>query len=155
QAAFLEGRPECWLPFWGVRYNLTGGQRVDPLRRAPVWDKADVLLVVPPDVRQEMPEAHRQRLADFAAAKGVKVVESKEELVAALEARRPSLMYCLCHADPSALWLGEESVSPKELKKLLRSRALQGPRQSGGLVFLNACRTAQAGAKGSFLGALH
>jgi hypothetical protein len=34
--AFLAGDdPSVWRPFWGVRYNLAAGKRVDPLRRVP------------------------------------------------------------------------------------------------------------------------
>ena len=36
KAAFQTGRAvERWRPFWSVRYNLTSGRRVEPLKRTP------------------------------------------------------------------------------------------------------------------------
>ena len=37
---------ELWKPFWGIRYNLACGLRVDPQRRMPFFEEPDVLVVV-------------------------------------------------------------------------------------------------------------
>ena len=63
-------------------------------------------------------------------------------------------MYWLCHADPSALFLGDEPIGPNDLLDLLRSGEQESDRL-GGLAFLNACQTAESSEFGSFLDALH
>src|SRR5262245_50479161 len=59
EAAFLAGGqgPGHWEPFWGIRYNLAGGRRVEPLRRLP-WLKSPglrLLMIVDPEVRRGLP----------------------------------------------------------------------------------------------------
>ena len=154
KAAFLSGddSPERWKPFWGLRYNLAGGRKVDPLRRIPLLKDPKVLMVVDPEIRDGLPDAQRQRLADFADAHSLKVVHSKDELQDALKAQRPDLLYWLSHAEPDALVLGGEPISPRNIRKLLRQ---DDEDQFGGLAFLNACQTAEGGTEGSFFEAFH
>src|SRR5262249_13261352 len=68
---------------------------------------------------------------------------------------RPDLMYWLSHATPEALCLGRDEISPSDLKALLEGDDFKDEVRMGGLVFLNACRTAESGAAGSFFDALH
>ena len=71
KAAFQKraGR-ERWRPFWSVRYNLTSGRRVEPLRRLPIWSDPRVVVVVDPTVLRELHEEQRQRLDEFLAELG-------------------------------------------------------------------------------------
>lgn len=49
KAAFQKGDgAERWRPFWAVRYNLTSGRRVEPLKRLPTWSDPRVVVVVDP-----------------------------------------------------------------------------------------------------------
>jgi hypothetical protein len=157
EKAFLAGGGDGarWLPFWGVRYNLAGGRRVNPLRRLPLLKDPHVLLVVDPFVRDRLPDDQRRRLADFAARPGLTLAESREQLEEALRERRPDLMYWFCHARPEELVLGDQSISPGQLLELLQGDDLDGDRPVGGLAFFNACRTAEAGQEGSFLDAVY
>jgi hypothetical protein len=69
---------------------------------------------------------------------------------------RPDLMYWLCRADPSALYLDDEPISPRRLRKLLRANEeAVDEGANAGLVFLNDCRTREAGENGSFLETIH
>jgi WD40 repeat protein len=140
---FLSGAGDgCWAPFWGVRYNLAGGQRVNPLRRLPLTNPS-VMLVIDPNVFGQMDEPFRRRFQQFANEKGFNFITSKRELKEALARGRPDLMYWLGHATPEALELGTEDdykIRPTDLRKMLEA----GGRRMGGLVFLNACRTAEA-----------
>jgi hypothetical protein len=96
---FLSGQAgDHWEPFWGVRYNLAGSQRVDvlrvtPLRRLPWSEKPRVLLVVDPGVFRNLPEPQRRRLEAFAKARARSVVRSKKQLAQELAAGRPDLLY--------------------------------------------------------------
>jgi WD40 repeat protein len=164
QAAFLAARDglDHWQPFWGIRYNLAGGKKVDPRRRMPWWQEPAVLLVADAHIRKGLPKDDQERLerfadahAGFARARGVPpLVESMAQLKKALCGGRPDLVYWLSHATPEKLQLGDEDVTPRQLRRLLEG---DDDRDEGpsGLVFLNACRTAEAGAAGSFLDALH
>ena len=99
-AAFLaaDSSPGRWLPFWGLRYNLAGGRKVDPLRRMPLLKDPKVLLVVDAEIRDGLPEEQQKRLADFVLKSKFKMVHDKDALQAAITAERPDLLYWLSHA---------------------------------------------------------
>ena len=48
-----------FAPFWGMRYNLCGGQPVDPLRRMPLPTKPQVLVVIDPVVLDDLRSVRR------------------------------------------------------------------------------------------------
>jgi acetyl esterase/lipase len=155
QAFAVNAGSSCWEPFWGIRYNLAGGRRVNPLRRMPHLENPRTLMVLDPGVRAALPAPQQQALDAFTGAPGVSVAESREMLQTALRMSCPDLMYWLCHATPDALLLGEEKISPADLYDLLRGDDLAAPRRLGGLAFFNACRTAEEGNASSFLDAMH
>ena len=144
--------PDRWLPFWGLRYNLAGGRRVDPLRRVPLVRAPNVLMVVDEEIRKGLPVEQQKRLAEFAEAHKLSLIQTKGDLEKAIRARRPDLLYWMSHATPDALFLGDEAISPRAMRKLLRQ---EDDEHFGGLAFLNACQTAEAGAVGSFFEAFH
>ena len=144
-----------WKPFWGVRYNLTGGRKVSPLRRLPFLTKPDVLLVVDRAIRDGLPADQQRRLAQFIESHDLKVVTTKDELEAAVKSGRPDLVYWLSHATPSALVLDDEKITPRRLRRLFRKYGADDAYKLGGLAFLNACQTAEMGGAGSFFDALH
>src|SRR5262249_28743355 len=97
---------ERWRPFWGIRYNLAAGRKVDPLRRMPAPAQPTVLLVVDPEIRRGLPEEQHQRLLAFAQKHGLPPpVGSRDQLAAALGERRPDVLYWLSHGEPTALKL--------------------------------------------------
>src|SRR5262249_25966731 len=139
--------------------------RLTPLRRRPAWTPPDVILAVDPDVRASLPDEvlHRQRLVSFARARSARLVETRQQLAAALEGDRPYLLYWLSHAPPDALALRGHRIRPAELMPLLRPPELMAPLRGAGtvgaagrrgLLFLNACRTGKGGRAGSFLDAV-
>lgn len=154
--AFLQNNDEGahWKPFWGIRFDLTGGRKVSPLRRLPVLKDPSLLMVVDPKIRDGLPEEQRMRLERFVAEHEVSVVHNKSELRRATGSERPDLLYWLSHATPSALVLDDEEISPRELRRILR-RASSDDYGLGGLAFLNACQTAESGEGGSFFDAFH
>ena len=154
EAVFLanDDSPDRWMPFWGLRYNLAGGRKVDPLRRMPLLHDPKVLLVVDSEIRDGLPEEQQKRLADFVERHNLKIVQSKTELRDAITAQRPDLLYWLSHASTDGLVLAGESISPRDMRKLLRQ---DDDENFGGLAFLNACQTAEGGEGGSFFEAFH
>jgi WD40 repeat protein len=147
------GNSALWQSFWGIRYNLGGGRRVDPLRRVPLTQPS-VLLVLDPEV---VPDADRRQLEwELKPHCTLTVVKNLDELEKKLvSGTRYDLMYWLCHAYPSALKLSDSYISPRQLKGLLLRRRLHYPLHRGGLAFLNACRTVEPSQVGSFLDTLH
>jgi formylglycine-generating enzyme required for sulfatase activity len=154
KAAFLanDDTPDRWKPFWGLRYNLAGGRRVDPLRRMPLLKEPKVLLVIDSEIESGLPAEQQQRLVEFASQHSIQIAHTKEELQTAIAAARPDVLYWLSHASPEALVLAGEEISPRHLRKLLRQ---DDDENFGGLAFLNACQTAEGNVGGSFFEALH
>ena len=171
--AFQTGQGvERWRPFWAIRYNLTSGRRVDPWRRRSDWTDPRVVAVIDPKAREGLRAEERRDLDVFLKefgfesisapsppgktdAKQVRTqVGSLDNLEAALEAGYPRLLYWLGHAEPDYLLLGDERISPADLRNLLRTYD-DRDRPEGMLAFLNACRTAEPGSKDSFLHVLH
>src|SRR5262249_1096277 len=118
------------------------------------WTNPSVMLVIDPTIFGELDEPYRRRFQQFAEEKGLRFITSKRELKDALARGRPDLMYWLSHATPEALELGTEDdckIRPTDLRKMLEA----GGRRTGGLVFFNACRTAEASpTAGSFFKAV-
>ena len=129
KTAFAQGEADDrWRPFWALRYNLSCGRRVEPLRRLPVWDAPRLLLVVDPTVHRELDEEQRQRLDEFLRARGLSTVGSLDELEEELEEGRPQLMYWLGHATPEYLLLGDDQIEPLDLLNLLQGMTTRSVR---------------------------
>jgi WD40 repeat protein len=153
QAAFLSADDTAhWGEFWGIKFNLAANRRVEPLRRLPLIRDPKVLLVIDPAIRDGLPDDQKARLQALVAKHGMPVVESKSSLVEVLRQGRPDLIYWLCHADPTALILGDEPIGPNDLLDMLRGDDDED--RLGGIAFLNACQTAESSADGCFLDAL-
>src|SRR5262249_50720531 len=161
EAAFQAGKGvERWRPFWAIRYNLTAGRRVDPLKRSPIWSDPRVVVVIDPTVHASLHEDQKRRLDEFLAESRVTRAGSLKELKAALRAGFPHLLYWLGHATPEFFRLGDaEKILPSDLRNLLRDAmdAMEEDRErpEGTLAFLNACQTAEAGPTESFLNVFH
>jgi WD40 repeat protein len=142
---------ERWRPFWGIRYDLTCGRRVEPLRRQALWTDPRVVVVVDPTAYGRLHEDQKRRLDEFLAARKIDKVETLERLKRVLRQGQPRLLYWLGHARPEFLRLGErEVITPRALEDLL-IRSAEGDQSQGILVFLNACQTGESGQEeGSF-----
>ena len=158
-AAFKGGSddPARWRPFWGLRYDLSGGRRVSPLRRLPVIRNPRVVVVTDPLVIDRLvPES--AALTALCQENGWTQARSREELAAALQGGRPDILYWLGHTqtEPFGLVLGEDVITPDDLKTLMEGDPFADAGEVfGGVAFLNACGTAGGDKSGSFLEALH
>jgi hypothetical protein len=146
--------PTLWEPFWGVRYNLAVGRKVDPRRRMSFDRKLHVVFVVDPQV---LPADEWSKLQAFAERQAYPILRSRAELESYRNEQPVDLLYWLCHADPSALRLGNPNDKDSKIDVIdlyiICQRLFH--RQSRGLVVLNACLTAEEGREGSFMEALH
>src|SRR5262249_44576126 len=113
---------ERWRPFWAIRYKLTTGRRVEPLKRLPTWSDPRVIVVIDPTVYNALHEEQKRKLDAFLAEERLTRVGSMRELRAALRAGYPGLLYWLGHACPEYFCLGDsEKIHPSDLRNLLTS----------------------------------
>src|SRR5581483_8844152 len=91
--------------FWGWRYNLANGRRVNPLRATPLLERPAALLVLDPDLGdvQGMPQ-----LAPWQDAGTL--VTSADGLAARLRREAPDLLVLVCGAEAGGLRLGPDRV---------------------------------------------
>jgi len=132
--ALAAGQPSAFQPFWGVRYPLTTGRRVNTWRQVPYLENPNILLVADPVLRQTIPEQQRNRLTDLARDKDLQVIESKALLAAAFQDQAPDFVYVLCRTHPHGFMLGQDLVSLGEFRDLVQSGEAEP------LVFLNLIR---------------
>jgi len=142
-----------WKPFWAVRYDLTAGRKVNPLRRMPTLVDPHALLVIDLEILHRLPDDQQQRLRRFVDLHQLTIVSSKDELIHEAAQQRPDLIYWLSHATPATLVLRDEEISPRQLKQLLRGDDPDVPYELGGIAFLNGCCTAERHNTGCFFDA--
>ena len=81
KAVFQSGQGvERWRPFWSVRFNLTSGRRVEPLKRRSLWSEPRVVVVVDPTVHERLNDHQKQRLDQFLDEAGLTAIGSMDEL---------------------------------------------------------------------------
>ena len=156
KAAFLHGKDtERWRPFWGVRYKLTSGRRVEPWRRAPVWKAPKVIVVIDPQAYETLAEDSKTSLDALLAECELEPVHSIEGLQETLLKGYPHFLYWFGHATPNHLLLGDtEAITPGELRDLFDAFGYCDLPE-GMIAFLNACQTAEVGQSSSFLQEMH
>ena len=124
---------ERWRPFWSIRYNLTSGRRVEPLRRLPVWDKPRVIAAISPGVYETMKPEQKQDLDKFVEVE-ITLPNSQGNQSFRSVAGKRSNGRAVYLGDPRLAVLGRYLSAPKNL----RSRRLaQSPQV---LCFLGKCR---------------
>jgi WD40 repeat protein len=152
EAAFRSGpASEGWQGFWGICFNLTVGRRVDPLRQLDLLEKPEVLLAVDPGLRGSLSDAQQKRLAEFAQANGLTIVHSNADLKDGFDAREVDFLYVLAPAGAEGVTLGDEQISARALRALVRDGKTGEPANTT-VLFLNAC---QGGSPGSIFESLH
>jgi WD40 repeat protein len=97
--------------FWGRRYVLSSGRRVNSLRATPVLEDPALLLVIDPALR----EAHdNARLRPWRDA-GI-VIHSADGLASRLRQQAPDLLVLVCRAEEGELRLGPDRIRLHELR---------------------------------------
>src|SRR5262245_17771666 len=69
----VAGRPaldDCG-PFWGLRYRLGSGKRVDPLRRTSAPSSPRLVVVIDPDTYDNLGNEEKRRLDEFCRGRSV------------------------------------------------------------------------------------
>ncbi len=152
------------MPFWGRRFLLACTRRVEPLKREPIRNRPNVLVVIDPVVENHLPPNGMTRLDDFlkdAKSQSLcnfEIVRTSASLRKTVKWFRPRIFYFLCHCERGTLKIGQDVIPPHELNYILNGQSnLDGssedPWQS--LAFLNSCSTALEGPSGSYIETLH
>ncbi len=138
------GDPAALRTFWGARYVVAAGKRVNPLRVACVLDSPNILLAADSALLQTLSEPDRNRLGAWAVSRGLSVVESMSALRGKLKNQAPDILYLFGAMKHGSLELGGEIVTLPELREHLTAAKEGNPDP---IVFLQACgETGQADA---------
>ena len=108
-------KPPNLAAFWGMRYAITAGRRVNPLRLNPVLPVPDVLQVLDPALPAEQLPIWQQS----SGAGNWRLASSRTELNTAVRHRCPDLLCWVGRFSGSKLMLGNEPVSLKELRNVI------------------------------------
>jgi hypothetical protein len=140
----IGAKDPAWEPFWGLRYRLGAGKRIDPLRRVSAPAEPRLVVVVDAEVEQGLAEEERGRLKKFYADRGVAPCRTFEEVERRLAPGqgRAHVLYWMGHADRNGLLLGGGYVTPGHLSDLLkREDRDEGEQAFPGLLFFNTCQS--------------
>ena len=154
--------------FWGVRYPLTTGRRVNPLRLDPIFAEQDVLLVLDPLLpaqQQEDPSSRWNRWRPLAVLDPLLPAQQQEawkksvltaqfacsaaQLREALTKRCPDLICWVGDFQNGSLVLGEERITLAELRRLIDEAKEGNPEP---LVFLHVADSSEVASWTDFLG---
>ena len=138
---------EGWRGFWGQRYPLTAGRRVQWWRGRQLPSQPAAVLALDPGVRSTLPPEESERLTQWIAAQAPPVAESREALTALFESQTVDVIYVLGRAEPGGIRLGNDLLTPDALASIL---ALGPEEQDQGhsgqaLVILNPCHGGTGG----------
>src|SRR5262249_49213441 len=121
----LSGDPAARAPFWGFRFNLAAGMRVNPLRIACVLDSPSVVLAADPALLDQLPDTQKNLLGDWAISHELAVMDSAAALRSRLQEEAPDILYLFARLDEGALRLGSERVTLEQVRADL-ARAAHG-----------------------------
>ncbi|HYV35886.1 MAG TPA: hypothetical protein VE988_09300, partial [Gemmataceae bacterium] len=141
QAAFTSAAADgaCLKSFWGRRFPLMGGRRVQWLRGRQLPEKPAVVLAIDPGMRGGLPPEEQKRLSDFKAGHDVIVVESVGSLAKIFQTQEVDLLYVCGYAEGNAVQLGEHRLTADSLANIVFGESNDEDAPSGQtLVFLNA-----------------
>jgi hypothetical protein len=133
-----------WSSFWGLRYRLGSGKRIDPLRRVSAPVEPRLVVVVDLEVENGLDDEEHRRLTAFYADHNIAPCRTFEEVNKRLAPGqgRAHVLYWMGHANRNGLDLSGESVTPSHLSDLLkREDRDEGENAFPGLIFFNTCQS--------------
>jgi WD40 repeat protein len=143
-AAFARPDGESWQGFWGRRFPVLGGLRVQGLRSRPLPVSPAVVVAIDPALRAALPAEEQKRLSEFISARAPAVAESVDNLRRICGSQKVDFLYVFARADGNAVRLGGDRLTAAELENIVLE---EKDDEEGGdsVVFLNACADGAAG----------
>jgi WD40 repeat protein len=105
--------------FWGFRFPLGVGRRVNPLRVFPYLDKPALLVALDSAVENQLPGDLRQELDQLIAQRGAELVRSWDDLIDRLQRQGPDVLVILSRVERGRILLGERAGELRELRQTL------------------------------------
>lgn len=105
--------------FWGFRFPLAVGRRVNPLRVFPYLDKPALLVALDSAVEEQLPGDLRQELNQLVAQRGGELVRSWDDLIDRIEHQGPDVLAILSRVERGRILLGERAGELRELRQSL------------------------------------
>jgi WD40 repeat protein len=139
EQSLRSGDPSALRPFWGFRYALAAGKRVNPLRVASVLEAPSIVLVADTDLIDALPAAQKNLLSDWAAGRELPLVSSARALRDQLRDQAPDILYLFARVEQGSIILGGESITLGQIRDFLAGAKEGNPDP---VVFLQACGTA-------------
>jgi WD40 repeat protein len=141
-------QPAAFQPFWGVRYPLTNGRRVNSWRQVRCLESPTILFAADPALLEALPQEQRSRLTNWARDKDLQLIDSKHSLETAIDDQPPEFLCVFCRPHPRGFVIGQDLVTLSELRDLVKSTAPEP------LVFLNVADTGTSDPSNRYLGPL-
>jgi WD40 repeat protein len=109
---------EGWQRFFGARFNLGAGRRVNTLRAVPFVEATPLLFAVDPTLASRLDATHQARLEPF-RRQGL-LLQSAAEVSHHLEHNEPAIVLVLARFEQGRLHMGAESFGSEALFSWLR-----------------------------------
>jgi WD40 repeat protein len=134
-----------WKGFWGRRFNLLGGRRVQRLCGKNLPDKPAVVLAIDPVTRASLPQDEQERLAKFLEGHEVIVAPSCAKLAEIFDSQEVDFLYIFGRADGCAVQLGNDRLTSAALESMVFRTADDEGLGGQTLLFLNCCPGGESG----------
>lgn len=125
EGALRAGEPHALGGFWGFRYPLAVGRRVNPLRMASLLPEPTLLLAADADLLGQAPVSQGNLLNDLAMTRELPVLRTGQEVRERLRLSVPDVLYLFGRMERGGLVLGGEHITPAQLRDLI-ARAPEG-----------------------------
>jgi WD40 repeat protein len=153
QAELAGGGAEAGTGFWGYKYTLVGGRRVQWLRGRPLPAKLTKVAAIDRALRAGLPPEAEQLLAEYLQSHDFVVADTLDNLTKVFQTQEIDLLYLFGPAEGGAILLGNDRLTPESLEKVLFAEKDKDGMSGQTLVFLNAASAAGNRPSGNLLAA--
>jgi WD40 repeat protein len=105
--------------FWGFRFPMGVGRRVNPLRVFPYLDKPTLLVALNSAVENQLSGDLRQQLDQLLAERSAELVHSWDDLIDRIEHQGPDVLAILSRVERGRILMGERAGELRELRQTL------------------------------------
>ena len=109
----------AWQHFWGCRFALGVGRRVNPLRVFPYLDKPTLVVALDPFVENQLPGDLRQQFDQMISERGAEVVRTLDDLADRIRRQGLDILAILSRVERGQILLGDRAGEIRELRQTL------------------------------------
>jgi WD40 repeat protein len=123
----VSGSSPAIQPFWGNRFALGVGRRVNPHRVFPFFEKPDLLVALDPASADPLPSDLRQQFDQLVAYAGGNVVNTFDALTERLRRQAPDVLVIFCRLEDGRILLGDGRGCLRQLRQALAETEAGNP----------------------------